>query len=319
MKHSSIYSLAAAIVFATGAISCSTMRTAKARVQETWTSITKSDSRKEAAHVETKVSSGELPTADLSALQTEAMINRIMFGKWDVLTVGGKRVTGSERPYVVFDSTATNPFILKFYANNGCNTINGMVALTRGNEMAKVGDYASTMRLCPDAPYENGVSSALENVKKYRLDVLGEGDYQMSFLDRSGKTMMVLSKNDMSFVEGAWAVTNIGQIEVKPDDLPSPMMLVIDMIEHKLHGSTGCNVLNGNIVVDPDVRNSITFTDVSTTRMGCPNAGLEQQLTAALARVVRAEQGKKADIVLLLDQAGNTVIRLKHTDLSLDN
>ena len=318
MKHSHIFCAAFALFLASAASSCSTVRTAKTRVQDTWTSITKSDSRKEAPHVETRVSSGELPTADLSALQTEVMINRIMFGKWDVLTVDGKRVAGAERPYVVFDSTAINPFILKFYANNGCNTVNGMVALTRGNEMAKVGEYASTMRLCPDAPYETGISNALENVKKYRLDVLGEGDYQMSFLNQSGKTMMVLSRNDMSFVEGAWIVTNIGQIEVNPDDLPSPMMLVIDMVEHKVHGSTGCNVLNGNIAVDPDVRNSITFKDVSTTRMGCPNAGLEQQLTAALARVIRAEQGKKADIVLLLDQAGNTVIRLKHTDLSLD-
>lgn len=313
-----LYLGALAALFLASAVGCSTMRSAKSRVQDTWGSITKSDSRKEAQAVDNKVSTGELPTADLSALQTETMINRIIFGKWNIVKVGNDKVTGEDRPYIVFDSTAVNPFFLKFYAYNGCNTINGMLTVTQGNSMGKVGEFASTLRLCHDARYEAGIGTALETVRSYKLEAAGSGDYTMSFINQSGKTTMVLSKNDMAFAEGAWLVTNIGQIEVKEGDMPSPMMLVIDILEHKVHGSTGCNILNGNITTNPDVQNSIGFTDLITTRMACPNAGLEQQLSTALSRVVRVEQGKKGDSILLLDAAGNTVVRLVRTDLKLD-
>lgn len=298
---------------------CSSMRSAKSRVQDTWNTISGSDKSQEARAADAKVGEGELPTADLTALQTETMINKIMFGKWNIIKVGKETVTGEDRPYIVFDSTAVNPFMLKIYAYDGCNTINGMMALTQGNEISKVGDFASTLRLCPDARYEAGISTAIDSAKKYKIDSNGKGDYRFYIYNATGDNTMILSKNDMAFVDGAWLVTNIGQIEVKESDMPSPMMLVIDLPEHKLHGSTGCNVLNGNITENPDIQNSIGFTDMITTRMGCPNAGLEQQLTAALSRVVRVEQGRKADTLLLLDTAGNTVVKLKRTTLTLDD
>ena len=321
MKHL-ITAVAAAGSIALMLGACSTVRSAKSHVQDTWSSITKSDkNNNETKKPENKVDKGELPTADLSAIQTEVMIDKIIFGKWSVAKIGNKTVTGTsadERPYIVFDSTAVNPFILKFYAYNGCNTINGMLSVTPGNSIAKVGDYAATLRFCPDAIYEQDMSNALETVSHYKIEVPGNGNYQMSFYDKAGKQTLVLTRNDLSFADGAWLITNIGQIEVKEDAMPSPMMLVIDITEHNLHGSTGCHVLTGDIVTNPDEPYAISFTNVMTTRMACPNAGLEQQLNAALAKIVKVAQGKKGDTLLLLDSAGNTEIKLKHTNLKLE-
>ncbi|MDE7236397.1 MAG: hypothetical protein K2N66_01075, partial [Paramuribaculum sp.] len=82
----------------------------------------------------------EMNTGALSALQTEDVIDNVIRGKWIIADAGGKAVAADpdepERPYVTFDSTAVNPFILKFYAYTGCNIVNCSMALTKGNKIS---------------------------------------------------------------------------------------------------------------------------------------------------------------------------------------
>ncbi|WP_290394654.1 META domain-containing protein, partial [Muribaculum intestinale] len=40
-------------------------------------------------------------------------------GEWNVWTVGGKKVTGENRPYINFSLSEG-----RIYGNNGCNTVN---------------------------------------------------------------------------------------------------------------------------------------------------------------------------------------------------
>lgn len=255
----------------------------------------------------------EIPARELTALQTETLINRFIYGKWWVADAGGKAVAApenpEERPYVAFDSTATNPFILKVYAFTGCNTLNGQVALTPEGRLQKASEFASTLRMCPDAVAEPAIINAFNTVDRFRLENVG-GNYILYFYDAAGKNTMVLRKSDMSFLDGAWDVKSINPIDIKPDDMPEPMQLVFDMLEGHLHGNTGCNVLNAKLTTDPEVRNSLTIGRAATTRMACPNAGLEQQLLNALSRVAKVEKGR-GDTVKLLDAAGNTVITLR--------
>lgn len=264
----------------------------------------------------------EIPTSDLSALQTETLIDCIIYGKWIIADAGGKAVKASEydeapqRPYVVFDSTAVNPFILKFYAYAGCNTVNGRLALTEGGRISRVGEFAATLRMCPDADSEADIIDALNTVVRYRIERIAN-NYILYFYNAAGTNTMVMRKNDMGFLDGAWDVTRIPPIDVKADDMPEPMQLVFDMTECHLHGNTGCNVLNASIKTNIDKRNSITIEAPATTRMACPNAGLEQQLVIALSKVATAEKGKN-DIVNLLDEAGNTVVTLRKANVTLD-
>ncbi len=268
-----------------------------------------------------KQNGAEIPSSELTPLQTETLIDKIVYGKWIITEAGGKAVSPSgdedapQRPYIVFDSMAVNPFLIKFYANTGCNTVNGRMALTDGGHIAKAGEFAMTMRLCPDATSESAIIDALNTAVRFRVERV-KNNYVLRLYNSAGANTMVLNRNDMGFLDGAWDVTAIPPIEIKPDDMPDPIQLVFDLQEARLHGNTGCNVLNATLVTNPDKPNSLSIANPITTRMACPNAGLEQQLLVALSKVASAKPGKK-DTVSLLDEAGNTVITLRQASPTL--
>lgn len=241
----------------------------------------------------------------------EIKVDKVLYGQWNVAQVGTLQVTGDERPYVVFDTTGINPQQLKVYANSGCNIINGSVMVTSGGVMKKSGEFMSTMKYCADAPYETGINTAFENVASYSIEKTGN-DYLMYLKNASGKALMALRKCDISFINGAWEVTKLGDNNLGSDD---GLKLVIDVPELKVHGSTGCNILNGNLFIDPDKKNSLQFKDLATTRMMCPNLEREQAFLVALEQVERAEPGEGTLTAKLIDEDGNTLITLRRLNL----
>lgn len=269
--------------------------------------------RRPAADGETPTDTPEpvMPASVPPATVAEAEAADRLLGRWSILEAEGKAVNaaeGEEHPYLAFDSTAVNVAILKVYAYTGCNTLNGAFALTGKSGVEKVGEFATTMRLCPDAETEAAIISAFNSMVSYHLEH-HENTYQLSFLNERGSIVLVAGRTDMSFLDGAWQVTEIQPIKIEYDAMPEPMQLVFDMNEGRLHGNTGCNVLNATVSTSDSHPNSLTITNPLTTRMACPNAGLEQQLTNALSRVASAAPGRHST-VYLLDEAGNKVITL---------
>ena len=244
-------------------------------------------------------------------IQTVAAIDDVLYGEWTVTNVSGTQVTGDTRPYVVFDTTSVNPFELKIYADNGCNTLNGTLGVTPGGQMRKTSDFLSTMKFCPDAPYELGINMAFETVAKYRISKVGN-EYLLYMTNAAGKDIMVLRKCDIAFINGAWTVTSIAG---NPVDDEKGVQLVIDTPELKVHGNTGCNVLNGNIFIDPDQKNSLQFRDLATTRMACPDMETEQSLLVALEQVETVAPGADGTTAQLKDAAGVTLITLRRLNL----
>lgn len=243
--------------------------------------------------------------------QTVAAIDNIIYGEWTVSNVNNQAVVGDERPYVVFDTTSVNPFEVRIYADNGCNVLNGIMAITPGGEMKKASEFLSTMKYCPDAPYEIGINMAFETVRKFNIEKIGN-DYLLYMKNSSGNTVMVLRKSDISFVNGAWQVTRLGNEEISSE---SGMKLVIDVPELKVHGNTGCNILNGSLLTDPDKQNSIQFKNLATTRMACPDMENEQKFLVALEEVESAAPEQNGTVVVLKDAHGKTVITLKKLNL----
>lgn len=307
MKHIFKYILPATAAIAVTLAGCNTIR-----------NVTGSKTPASTATATEQPKTGaEMNTGALSALQTEDVIDNVIRGKWIIADAGGKAVAADpdepERPYVTFDSTAVNPFILKFYANTGCNIVNGSMALTKGNKISKIGEFATTMRACINDAAERDILNALNTAATYRLERV-DNNYILYFYNGTNVNTMVLRKNDMGFLDGAWNVERIPPITINDDDMPEPMQLVFDMTEGRLHGNTGCNVLNADITTSIETRNSITISNPATTRMACLNAGLEQQLVNALGKVAKAQKGKNGTVDLL-DAAGNTVITLSRANL----
>lgn len=222
-------------------------------------------------------------------------------GEWTIYKVDGKALTGDERPYITFDAENS-----RFYGSNGCNTINGDYNL--GGTTLSFSNVISTMRACADAPFEYAINRALDKVSGYAVGKKGHESY-MNLTGADGQTLMVLRKHNMDFLNGTWRVTLLSGKPVELEDDES-MRLVVDIPELKLHGNTGCNILNGNLLVDPDKKNAIQFHNVVTTRMACRD---QQQETAFLLALeaVDAATAIGDDSVALLDDEGKTVITLR--------
>ena len=239
-------------------------------------------------------------------------IPQALYGEWLAMDVNGVTVSGEERPYVVFDTLATNPYMAKFYAFNGCNVINGEVSLTAGGSMKKASDYMTTMKYCPEAQYEIGMSMLLDAIDSYKIEKVGDS-YLLYLYNADKKQKMVLRRGDLSWLNGAWSVRRIGDKVISADD---GVQLVIDLPEKHLHGNTGCNVLNGDITVNPDAQNEIAFSKIGTTRMMCRNPELEQSFLDALQKVAVAQRTNGGDNEAdLRDAQGTLVIELVRMNL----
>lgn len=222
-------------------------------------------------------------------------------GEWSISKVGGKTVTGDERPYITFDVAQS-----RFYGSNGCNTINGDYTL--GGTTLKFSNVISTMRACPDAPFEYAINQALDKVTDYAVARNGH-EYYMSLTGAGGESLMMLRKHNMDYLNGSWSVTTL---DGKAPDLAEGevMQLVIDIPELKLHGNTGCNILNGSLLIDPDKTNAIQFHDIVTTRMACRNYQQETAFLLAL-EAVDAATATGDSTVALLDHDGKTVMTMR--------
>jgi len=79
-----------------------------------------------------------------------------------------------------------------------------------------------------------------------------------------------------------WALDSIEGEKVNIDENVSNLpVLEIYVEEERIHGNTGCNVLNGSVDID---ENKISFSRMITTEMACPG-DLEQNFLSALQKV----------------------------------
>lgn len=247
------------------------------------------------------------PTTTVVSQQNHNKISSdALAGEWTVYTVGGNKVTGETRPYINFSMEDH-----RIYGSNGCNIINGDFDLS-ANSGLKIGNVISTMMMCPDAPYEQAINLALEAVQSFDITKKGH-EYYLELRDSRGNNLMTLRKHNMDFLNGTWEVTEInGKSYDNPD-----MQMVIDIQEQKLHGNTGCNIVNGSLMIDPDKSNSIQFQNLATTRMACPEETMkgETALLVALESVEYAKKGKTGTVIML-DKNDTPVLILSKVDVN---
>lgn len=242
------------------------------------------------------------------AVKTSADTNKTVIdveqlnGEWTVSRVNGERVTGDERPYIYFE-----PAQLRFYGSGGCNFINGDFMLD-GNKM-EFTNMLSTQRMCDNAPFEYQINYGLSQVVAYEVLQQGNETY-LSLYDKYNVKVLELRKHNMDFLNGAWQIVAVNKDAVADEALK----LVIDIPELKLHGNTGCNIVNGELLIDADKTYSIQFMQLISTMKACPDQQLEGAILIALEEV---ESAKPYDdlLVILYDKKGNEVLKLKKIEL----
>ncbi|MDE6019129.1 MAG: META domain-containing protein [Muribaculaceae bacterium] len=233
-----------------------------------------------------------------------SQVNGNLAGDWAIETVLGKKAVGETSPFIKFV-----PGENRIYGNNGCNILNGIYVASNQNKTISFSNLATTMMMCGQSNITDvEIGEALGLTVRYTIEKSKDSESVLIFYDAGGKEVMQLMHRDFHFLDGTWAV-----IKIDGEDVNIPeMKLALDVDEKKMHGNTGCNIINGELETDMDAANSISFSKIGMTRMACPNSGWETRMTMALEEAVTAEKIND-DEIAFLGSNGQQVMLLKKT------
>lgn len=241
--------------------------------------------------------------AALKTYTPEELAKGVVKGDWAIEEVNGKQSVGQTAPFIKFV-----PAEKRIYGNNGCNVLNATYNCVPKDSVMQFSNLITTMRACDKTgitDYE--INAALSNTDRYTWR-LGDNCYYLYFFDKHGVQVMTLMHQNFDFLNGTWQVVTIDDEPIDVED----MKLVIDVDEEKVHGNTGCNILNGSFTTDMESVNSISFQNIVTTRMACPDPELQTRLIVALENASHAKPVSK-EKVLFLDNQGQVVLTLIRT------
>lgn len=238
-----------------------------------------------------------------SVYTSEEVAKGIVKGDWAIETVDGQPAVGEKAPFLKFV-----PSEKKVYGNNGCNVINAQYDYNPKDSTISFSYLSSTMMLCAmEGITDTQINQALADTKFYSWKLKGD-NYYLTFYNMDREPVMELMHQNFQFLNGTWAVREISGEKVK---VPK-MKLVIDVDEGKLHGNTGCNVINGSLEINMIAPNSISFQAIAKTMMLCPDQNYETELLVALEEAMKAKP-LKGNKVELLNSQNKTVLLLERT------
>ncbi len=232
---------------------------------------------------------------------SEEIAQGVVKGDWAIEKVNGREVVGEKAPFLKFV-----PSEKRVYGNNGCNALNGTYSYNPKDSTISFSNIASTMMLCnKEGLTDYEINAALDATRRYTWTE-ENSDYYLHLLDSTGREIMTLMHQNFEFLNGTWRVAMIDNNTVNNPDVK----LVIDVAESKIHGNTGCNILNGVMEVDMEAANSISFSSIITTRMACPpDESYETEFIVALEEASTAKPVSPTE-VLLFDSQGIQVLKL---------
>ena len=225
-------------------------------------------------------------------------------GDWAIENVLGKKAVGETAPFIKFV-----PAENRIYGNNGCNIINGIYRSSYADKTISFSNLATTMMLCAESNITDvEIGEALGLTVRYTVENGNNSESILKFFDAGGKEVMELMHRDFHFLDGTWSVIEIDGEKVNIEE----MKVALDVDEKRMHGNTGCNIINGELETDMDAANSISFSKIGMTRMACPNSGWETRMTMALEEAVTARKVSN-DEIEFLGSNGKQVMLLKKT------
>ena len=252
------------------------------------------------------------PSAASTAAKQSSEAAARLAGEWTIVQVGTTTIDRDEdMPYINFV-----PATGQFYANNGCNTLNGSYTVSDDNVLQFYG-VLSTMKYCADVKFDTEINMIIADNKpsKFAFNTVGSESF-IDILDAQGRTVMKLRRGDLAFLNGHWEVKSISGI----DKLEAPADIFFDVAELKLHGNTGCNYFNGTMYLDHRLSNAVDFSNIGITRMACPYSAQETAMLVALEQTASVINGG-GDRVMLLDSEGKQLMTLERIpmDKSLED
>lgn len=230
-------------------------------------------------------------------------------GEWIVIKASGREInTLDERAYLFF-SRHDN----KLYGYTGCNYINSDYK-AEGGKIAFSNTIISQRR-CDAIRDESSIMNALNRAASYEIYKDNRlGLEILDIKDKSGKVVLHTKRHEADVLSGVWSVKSIYD---EPIDA-GKVQLVIDIPEAHLHGTVGCNIINGDIGLDRNKDWFIQFQGITASNKACGDVdmSLRRELLIALEEVEYID--KKSDSVYsLLNKNKKEVILLNRENIKL--
>lgn len=241
-------------------------------------------------------------TATISAVSST--INQDLDGEWTIKTLKGKDISTRERAFLHFSLKDS-----MFYGNGGCNAINGAIHSYGGKKIA-LDNIITTMMECHNATSERNILKALTEVTSYKIETKKDGIRYLSLLNSKGSEVMNLKNHDINFLNGAWTASLLSGESVANHNV----RLVIDVQEMKIHGNSGCNIINGRLFIDPNIDWGVEFQELISTLRMCPDIHIETALLVALEETQTCKKINDNEIALY-DADGKKVAQLRRLNL----
>lgn len=310
LRNNNVIIAAAGLFLALGASGCSIFKPSSnpegsGKGLQGWVESEKSDAGKVTSKEE-KAAKAEaekvLAKVDEKLQQiAEVQEKGALSGDWAIEMVLGKKAVGETAPFIKFVPSEN-----RIYGNNGCNIINGQYTTSYADKTISFSNLATTMMLCGQSNITDvEIGEALGLTVRYTVED-SDSESILRFYDAGGNEVMELMHRDFHFLDGTWAVTAIDGEKVNIEG----MKVALDVDEKRMHGNTGCNIINGELETDMDAANSISFSKIGMTRMACPNSGWETRMTMALEEAVTAKK-VSADEIEFIGSNGKQVMLLK--------
>ena len=312
IRNNSVMMAALGVAMLLGATSCSIFKPSSSREGsgkglQGWIESERGEAAKDAKEAEAGIVKGEQTAkSEVEKAMAKADSHEIdaLTGDWAIETVLGKKAVGETSPFIKFVPSEN-----RIYGNNGCNVINGQYSLGKGKRQISFNNLAATMMMCGESNItDTEIGEALGLTTSYSVESGGDDESILRFFDAGGKEVMQLMHRDFHFLDGTWKVVAIDGETVDIKD----MKVALDVEEKRMHGNTGCNIINGMLETDMDAANSISFSRIGMTRMACPDSGWETRMTVALEEAVTAKR-VSAEEIEFIGSNGKQVMLLRKT------
>lgn len=245
-----------------------------------------------------------LLTSCHTAKEAVAVNENAMNGEWNIVEIQGNPVQAESQPFIGFDAQDG-----RVYGYTGCNRLMGALTLSKPNKI-ELGQMASTLMACPDMETERLMLNALASVKSLKCS-----GKTLVLYGADKEPVMLLQKRfevvPLSSLKGDWRVVSLYGAAL-PEGMETVPALNFDVTANRVTGNSGCNRLSGAINHDGADENSISFGNVASTRMACPDMDTENQVLSALNSVRSyglLDNGRLA----LMSEGGTIVLELERS------
>lgn len=220
----------------------------------------------------------------------------VIAGKWYISNAyGTSTANGMETAYISFGESG------EMNGNASINNFFGSYSQD-GNELILT-NIGLTQMMGPNIEIEDAVVRAINNLKTISVS----GDTAL-VMDDKGETIMTLvrenvaAETEQASLSGRWNITEAyGSSTESAADTA-----YIEFTEQGVSGNTGANNFMGNYANEGT---SLTFADISTTKMG---AGPYRETEQSVLNALNAAQSVKVsgDTAIVADGDGNVVMKL---------